>query len=234
MVWVCAHGGMGWLDRAARERAEAEADAEVANEAARADALEQQLSDASALHRSMQAEVQKLTATLQERSAQVTALVETVEAHQVALFQSPEQQMEDALADEGVGVGAAGAAQHRRAVAALSERCVALAAQLTTAHAVEACLERNGVDLQSKISAMVALDAERVRVIEGLERRLATAEAATASALRKRDMARGEVLALNTSVAAAEKSCRTLELQVGAGWWLYAVSRRVCACGGVA
>ena len=182
--------------------------------------LEEQLADASALQRSMQSEVAKLHTTLQERSAQVTALVETVETQQLVLGttaaaassagpQQPTTTIEgtaaaaataatsaqgggaaavasatpagsasvhphpntataEALRELGIDVassidstvfaaaaaggvlggggggGGGGAPGMRQGagLAALAKRCVALTAQLTTAHAVEASLER--------------------------------------------------------------------------------------------
>ena len=86
------------------------------------------------------------------------------------------------------------------------------------------------LELQHKIGAMVALDAERVRTIQALRRRIAAGQATVETAKRRRDVARGEAATLSTALAAAEKSCRTLELRVRRRWWLWCLA--VCDGGG--
>ena len=104
--------------RAAAVEAEAE---NAARRAARdAFAQSERLEAAAKGQAELRGEVERLRVMLQERSAQVAALVETVEA------------LQDSLAQSSVA-----AVQSK-----LGQRCVVLTAKLTTAAAVEASLER--------------------------------------------------------------------------------------------
>lgn len=200
--------------RAAAVEAEAE---NAARRAARdAFAQSERLEAAAKGQAELRGEVERLRVMLQERSAQVAALVETVEA------------LQDSLAQSSVA-----AVQSK-----LGQRCVVLTAKLTTAAAVEASLERyerqkgdvqgrlcansssavaharRNLEVQERLSAVVVQRRKMEQQLHSAQRRYVAADASAQAARRHRDVAKQEASVLASALSTAEQNARALDLKV--------------------